>query len=67
MYYTATEGQQYEATAAKSLSGAKRVAASRNIYQGATMHVAVKRVDNAGNECFERVAVKRHGAWQDLV
>ena len=60
-YYTATEFQNWEATAAKSLSGAKAVASARNAYVGTTIHVAVKHGDY-----FERVAVKRNGEWQNV-
>jgi hypothetical protein len=66
MYYTATEGQQYEATIAKTISAAKRVASRRNPWAGVELSVAIK-VHDGEFERFERVAKKRHGAWQDLV
>ena len=64
MYYTATAHQEYTSTKARSLAGAQRVAAKRNIFTGADLHVAVK---NSNGE-FDRIATKpmneRH--WIDV-
>ena len=66
MYYTATEGQQYESTNATSLKSAKAVASKRNPFLGGTwLQVAVLAKDEDGQDYFERVAVKRNGEWRD--
>lgn len=65
MFYTATEGQQYEATNAKTLAAAKRVAERKNSFCGAEVSVAIKITDGEF-ERFDRVAHKRHGEWQDM-
>lgn len=65
MYYTSTEGQQYESTKAKTLSAAKRVAERKNSYLGAEVSVAVK-IQDGEFERFDRIAKKRNGQWQDL-
>lgn len=65
MYYTATEGQQYESTNAKTLTAAKRVAERRNSFVGSEVSVAVK-VQDGEFERFDRIAKKRNGEWQDL-
>ena len=66
MYYTATEGQQYESTNAKSLKSAKAVASKRNPFLGGTwLQVAIIAHDEDGHEYFERVALKSNGEWRD--
>lgn len=66
MYYTANEYQAWESTKAKTLSGAKRVAAKRNPYaEKKTVHVGVI-VDYGYIERIESIATRRHGIWVDM-
>ena len=65
MYYFAEQDQKWIPCRAKSLTGAKRAAMRRGIFQNVVLHIG-RKLGQGHSERIERVAVRRYGYWVNV-